>query len=359
MAYLLFKDIEVILQAELNKFREIGRRSGGLGSMICFYGGREHSGPYPEWRIEGDVHSRTIILDAPHGAVHSENLDTLMLLYSSLDDSGKRSFREILLWYLRKDSPFKDIAYFIVWGLYRVGVLDIAITSALNLLGAGSYVFDDIRRLIDVLTRFEGRFFIEKELEAVERFAKRATLGTDEQLLKRLTDVRIEILRNRLSDVNPEINADRDKVVQLWTDEFKDKIIENLTIQVEDMFKQGPMDATQFAACMDRIRALIIEVCKRVGQKIEELSSKKYSGDWNNEHSVFAYLARKDIEFLTEREKGLVIDIYGLSSELGAHRIIAEREYARLTKNIAYELFLLILEKLKKFTETTRSTKRT
>ena len=80
-------------------------------------------------------------------------------------------------------------------------------------------------------------------------------------------------------------------------------------------------------------------------------------GDWDNEHSVFAYLARKDIGFLSEREKGLIIDIYGLSSEFGAHRIIADREYARLTKNIAYELFLLILEKLKKFIETTNNTK--
>lgn len=147
----------------------------------------------------------------------------------------------------------------------------------------------------------------------------------------------------------PEIERDREEIKQLCLRQFGSEGIPKVIDQIEEMFSEGPTDPTRFATYLDRGRALIIEICKRVAQKVGDLKGKTCQGDWNNERAVLDYLARNGIRFLSQQEKGLVSSIYGLASDRGAHRIIGEREYARISKNITYELLLLMLEKLEKW----------
>ncbi len=342
----LYQDIEIILRAELNKFLEVGRGHGGLGSMVCSHEGRESFGPPTEWRKEGDVRTKAIVLAAPPGTVHSDHLDTLVRLYASLaDDMERRSFQHILARHLSKDSPYVDIAYFAVWGLHKIGQLPVALgLVSVSLRDAGGLVVDDVLRLLDTLLRLESKGFSVGDLDAVEQFTTRIP-GDHRRLKERLAEARLELLRNRLEGVNPAVNEDREKAVRLWSEEFHSEEFGRMVRRIEEMFESGAMDATQFATCMDRIRALLVEVCRQIAARVVELRGQG-NVELGKDHAVFDYLTRKDVSILTTREKGLVAALYGLCSEEGAHRIISEREYARLTKNMAYELFLLLLEKL-------------
>lgn len=146
----------------------------------------------------------------------------------------------------------------------------------------------------------------------------------------------------------PEIDRDREEAKRLWLDMLGSREVPDAIDHIEEMFLAGPMDATKFATCSDRVRALIIEVCRQVAKRVGILTGKDYRGDWDNEHAVWDYLSKKDVGFLTNQEKGLVVSVYGLTSDHGAHRLIGEREYARIAKNISFELLLLLLEKLEK-----------
>ena len=47
-------------------------------------------------------------------------------------------------------------------------------------------------------------------------------------------------------------------------------------------------------------------------------------------------------------EWNLVKALYGLTSDQGAHQMVAPREYARIAKNMTYEIALLALTKFAK-----------
>jgi hypothetical protein len=52
-----------------------------------------------------------------------------------------------------------------------------------------------------------------------------------------------------------------------------------------------------------------------------------------------------DSDFMDSILKGLILAFYGFVLGTGSHVAIAPREYARLTKNMAYEIILLLLTK--------------
>jgi hypothetical protein len=58
------------------------------------------------------------------------------------------------------------------------------------------------------------------------------------------------------------------------------------------------------------------------------------------------YLRNNDV--LTKQEEALVAPLYTLMRDAGVHPLIAEREYARLMRNMSIEYGLLLLTKLDK-----------
>lgn len=343
------RDIEVILHAELVQFRDVGRHAGGLGSLVTRYGGEPRLGPGTEWRRRGDTTARWIVPDAPCGTMSSSHIDTLRTLYAALDTDTERGvFREILLGHLRVASPFKEITYFIVWGSHAVGDISTALLLARAAFAdTEPFILDDVVRLLDTLVRFESHSFDRAKLDAIDTFAA-AVPGDHTTLQARLADARLEALRRDLDEVNPAINQDRERAVRLWAEEFETDTLGAMVRRIEEMFRGGGMDATAYATCMDRIRALLIEVCRQIAGRVAATHGKDEQLRGRQDREVVEYLARTDIAFLTKQEQGLLRALYSLTSEYGAHRLIAEREHARLTKNIAYEVFLLLMEKLRR-----------
>jgi hypothetical protein len=56
----------------------------------------------------------------------------------------------------------------------------------------------------------------------------------------------------------------------------------------------------------------------------------------------------RDNAVLTKQEESFAAQLYTLMSDAGVHPLIAEREYARLMRNMSIEYGLLLLTKLDK-----------
>jgi len=54
----------------------------------------------------------------------------------------------------------------------------------------------------------------------------------------------------------------------------------------------------------------------------------------------------KEIGFLKDYEWNLARLLYFMTSDMGSHEIVGFKEYARISKNIVYELILLALTKM-------------
>jgi len=108
-------------------------------------------------------------------------------------------------------------------------------------------------------------------------------------------------------------------------------------------FSGGDFSQTKFATCIDRVRILLVEALRNIAIGISQKSGDKKINDKTDEHSVFDYLRSK--KFLSDNEWQLVKALHGLASDKGAHKATALKEYARITKNMVYEILLLILRK--------------
>jgi hypothetical protein len=77
------------------------------------------------------------------------------------------------------------------------------------------------------------------------------------------------------------------------------------------------------------------------------LAHKRFGGSlpslWGE---ALQYLREQEI--LTVKEQQFAVQFYALMSDTSVHRLVAEREYARLMRNMSIEYGLLLLTKLDK-----------
>ena len=165
----------------------------------------------------------------------------------------------------------------------------------------------------------------------------------DFQLMEKINLALLKHLERDLDDVNPEINVDRDKVIEIWGKKFTDPTVPSLVGEIEDYFREGDFTETKFATCVGRIRVLLVEVSKKIALGVAAARSDKSISDSSDDHHLFQYL--KDKKFISDDEWNILRSLYGMSSANGAHSSISKREYARLIKNVTYEMVLLFLSK--------------
>ena len=143
--------------------------------------------------------------------------------------------------------------------------------------------------------------------------------------------------------MNPEINADKDKLLTLWDQTIGAGPVASQIRDIDELFTQGDFSPTKYATCIDRVRVLIVEILKGIAHAISRERQDGKITDASSEHGVFDYL--RGCKFLGDDEWNMVRALHGIASDQGAHQMVASREYARITKNMAYEVALLALTK--------------
>jgi len=334
----LHNKINIILDEEVRSYTARGRRMGALGSMNIGL----QSVPNNGWTSEGQIPQILFDKSDPN-VISSPNATTLLKFFSTLDNDEKGAFKTYFISNLRKDSLYASIGYFIFFVLYRIGETVGGLKNARRALSGDSN--HGYSNLLGMLSMIVSREYLEINPKTYEDI-KITLLGDAEynfQLVEKINLALLRHLQKDLDDVNPEINTDRDRVIEIWGKKFSNIEVPSLISEIEDYFRDGDFTETKFATCIGRIRVLLVEVAKKIALGMAEKKTDTSISTTSDDHHFFQYL--KDKKFISDDEWNILRSLYNLASNQGAHKLLSNREYARLIKNMTYEIVLLFLSK--------------
>jgi len=166
-----------------------------------------------------------------------------------------------------------------------------------------------------------------------------------EGLVEQCRKARFLYVKTELQEgLNLEVNQDKDAVVSyLQKSGFSNPLIESLN--EADRLYRGQATAFDLKSSMGHLRSFIENlhaqaipgICAL--RKISKLPLDQWSAQLN-------FLRETDV--LSKQERQLVSGLWAVISDEAVHPLIAEREYARLARNIVIEYALLFLKKLEK-----------
>ena len=192
------KEVASVLKTEIERYKECGRRVGGLGSVRLKNSNSPGMGT--EWRKADSPINNSIEINPQKDYIISENAQALIKLFESLENENDREiFVNSLLNRLSREKEYAPVGYLIFLVLFRINKLEMAFDVAKEKLYKDSgYGFSDALSLLDGLLRFEHGEFSKDLLEKIELFID----GLDEhtfQILERLSAIRTF---RRLNKVN-------------------------------------------------------------------------------------------------------------------------------------------------------------
>jgi len=192
------REIATVLQAEINRYKDCGRRVGGLGSIQTTYKGRSCCGVGTDWRKADSPELQAIVHDPENVKIESDNASTLIKFYYSLKSQRQNDFVESLLKRLSRETAYAPVGYFILFVLYRIGHLKKALENAKKELQSDSaYGFSDFLRLLDGLLKYEYLKFSTEMLNDIEQFLRGIREHTF-RISERLLAVRTILLTKRM-----------------------------------------------------------------------------------------------------------------------------------------------------------------
>ena len=167
------REMVTVLQAEIDRYKECGRKVGGLGSIQTTYNGRTYCGLGDDWRKANSPKLQAIVSNPENAKIESDNASTLIKFYSTLKNHQQNDFVESLLRRLSRKTVYAPVGYFILFVLCNIGYLNKALeTAKKELQGDPAYGFSDFLRLLDGLLKYEYPEFSTEMLNDIEQFLK-------------------------------------------------------------------------------------------------------------------------------------------------------------------------------------------
>ena len=143
-------------------------------------------------------------------------------------------------------------------------------------------------------------------------------------------------------NANLEINQDKRRVEDyLKRLGFTDLLLQTLNAADQDF--RASATAFELKNSLGHLRSFLEELHQQACSRILAEAGTAAPKGWG---STTKFL--RDDGILSEQEKNLAVSLFTLISDVGVHPLIAEREYARLLRNMVVEYGLLFLVKLDK-----------
>ena len=327
----LKQKIDVILNEEKRAYQLRGRRGGWLGTFNI---GVQGSGS--SW-TDGIVPSVLKFHSDPN-FIKSTNADVLLRLYAALNSKDKDEAKVYLFNQLSRDSTYFDVAYLVFFVLCKIGgTVEAVKNSRIKLKGDLDHGFSNMLAMLSQIISHDYASFDTETYLQIEA-AMEGEAEYNFKLFEKINAAKLEILKSELRDINPEINYDRQKVINLWSQFFDSPEVPAVIEEIEQYFVEGEFTESKFATCIGRVRVLLGDVTRKIAISMKE--DTKIT-ERSKEHQVFDYL--RSAKFISDDIWSLTRTLHSMTSDEGAHASIAPREYARLTKNMAYELILMLL----------------
>lgn len=141
---------------------------------------------------------------------------------------------------------------------------------------------------------------------------------------------------------NPEINEDKEKLI----DDFKRYNFPNDLSQILEVIDQKISNASNgfdFKECMGHIRTFTERLYESIANSIDIKDGKKMNSIDSEE--VANFFIKK--ELISQDQGKILTSLQHFLSNLGVHRLKSKSEDARLSRNMAIEFSLYLMNKLK------------
>jgi flagellar biosynthesis/type III secretory pathway chaperone len=198
------------------------------------------------------------------------------------------------------------------------------------------------RKLRSEQAKLPTAWTIEGERVSVSLVARDCVSRCDE-LIELCRKARYLVLKSDLlRDVNLEVNQDKN-VVESYLKQlgFSPNLIQSLNEADKLQLSPSPFD---LKSSMGHLRSFLENLHIEAGVRVATKSGGGVPAKWG---ATVAFLHQSRV--LTKQEEGFVTGLYTFISDGAVHPLIAEREYARLSRNVVIEYGLLLLRKLDKF----------
>ncbi len=218
------------------------------------------------------------------------------------------------------------------FALIESGFVNEAI-DCLNLRIQTSY---GITRLVNI--------YLEKNIFNYDQLNHLAKRYKDPDYSRKILDKKFNIFKKQLKTINLEINQDKIIVSQkIKNYGFSDKYNEYLNLI--DEFIRTDASKVMNAGMISTLRSFMAELITDIANRIafyEKETIPKYEG--HQELGNIRIYLKKKLE-LSEKDHKLINAIVEVLHEEGAHSMMTNKEYFRLSKNIVIEVALFILLK--------------
>lgn len=172
-----------------------------------------------------------------------------------------------------------------------------------------------------------------------------------EELLQKLIDLSIVGLKGELKTVNIEINKDVREVIRIikYID-FDEKYNEFLT-EVDKHLNTKSRSIS--AGLINDFRSFFSDLVGDIAKRIASIEGETIPKYKDPEGKILTDIARhrrylKIKLELSDRDDNLITSFIGVLHKEGGHSFVSNKEYLRLSRNIAIEITLLLLSKMLK-----------
>jgi len=163
-------------------------------------------------------------------------------------------------------------------------------------------------------------------------------------MCRKATFLRLKTARS--SEVNVEIQGDRQRVYGFLEKLQFSSILLAALEQAERSYREAST-AFEYKECTSHLRSFLEGLHKEACILVQERRGGALPTTWGK---VIAYLEQEKV--ITKSEEQFVTSLYRLVSDMGVHPLVAEREYARLMRNMNIEYGLLFLTRMDKWMAT-------
>jgi hypothetical protein len=205
-----------------------------------------------------------------------------------------------------------------------------------------------IRQVADLQTYTARRDRGGKMVENLQYKPGRERIGgaivkSVDNLFKQVRQAEYYYLKGALQQI-PHLEIDNDKVkVRSFIDTLGFDPLLIATLKKADDIYHGNPDAFDLKNCVSLMRTFVEHLHIQAGVAIAKGANKAVLNSWD---PVMTFL--KNDGFLTMQQDKFARGLHALLSEHGVHPLIAEREFARLLRNMSIEYALMFLTMFEK-----------
>jgi hypothetical protein len=334
----------------------------------------------PQVKTDLDKDPRVETLESLHSySLANEQVELLRALYQAQDDEGKNVVSTVC-WEgcFYPNCSLQAFAFLLRYASFRHTMELLAKKPYANFLMLAKLTLPALAQIL----RFDHTFIESTDLEAlcdlltkpISSLRPKGTMRTgaggrtihsyslsESILVDKLKPIdrlatyvcgqanRIQYLRLRKElreSANFEVNQDRERLIgNLSSLGFSDKLTEFLKFAEGEFAKA--QDAFSYKTSVDQVRSFFAELLNETAEKVatrrgESLVTAKV--DTKYPVQVRKYL--QEAEFFSDQFKTLVEGFYKFMSDEGTHTLGATKDVARIARNIAIEIGLLITKRL-------------